>query len=168
MGRSTTIRRSEKSPRSPSAQLEAFLGKYDPPIAALARAALRRMRRLVPGAVQLVYDNYNALVIGFCPSERASEGVLSIVIYPRYVSVAFLQAVPSRLPDPAGLLQGSGKLVRHIRLEAAADLDRPEVVQLVRAACVKAKVPIGDGGRRQLIIRSVSPKQRPRRPRAAR
>ena len=31
------------------------------------------IRRLVPGAVELVYDNYNFLVVGFCPSERASD-----------------------------------------------------------------------------------------------
>jgi hypothetical protein len=37
------------------------------------RAALTRMRRLVPGAVQTGYDNWNGLVVGFGPTERASE-----------------------------------------------------------------------------------------------
>src|ERR1039458_9537409 len=64
----------------------------------------------LPGAVQLVYDNYNALVIGFGPSERASEASFSIVLYPRWVTLFFLQG--AGLPDPRRLLKGSGKVVR--------------------------------------------------------
>ena len=58
------------------------MAKYLPEIAAEGRLALAKMRRLVPGAVELVYDNYNGLVIGFCPGERASEGVFSLVLFP--------------------------------------------------------------------------------------
>ena len=89
-------------------QLDSFLGKYDPEIAAFAGRALARMRKLVPGAIEMVYDNYNALVIGFCPTERPSEAIFSIVLYPRYVSLCFLQG--AGLPDPANRLHGSGKL----------------------------------------------------------
>ena len=49
------------------AQLDSFLDKYTPEVAGQARAALEALRRLVPGAVELVYDNYNALAIGFWP-----------------------------------------------------------------------------------------------------
>jgi len=150
---------------SPAAQLEGFMAKYSPAIATLTQAALRRMRRLVPGAVQLVYDNYNALVIGFCPSERASEGILSIVVYPRYVSVVFLQAGLRPLPDPMHLLEGSAKVVRHIRLASAADLDKPAVRSLIDEALKRAAIRIDPQARGQLIIRSISAKQRPRRPR---
>jgi hypothetical protein len=122
----------------------------------------------VPGAIQLVYDNYNALVIGFCPSERASEGILSIVVYPRYVSLVFLQAGARPLPDPMKLLEGSGKLVRHIRLPSAEELDKQEVRSLIDEALKRAAVRIDPKGRGKLIIRSISTKQRPRRPRSAR
>jgi hypothetical protein len=141
-----------------------FLGRYAPEVAAEARAALLRLRRLVPGAVELVYDNYNALVVGFGPSERASDAVLSIAIYPRWVTLCFLQDGPD-LPDPDGLLKGSGTVARHIRLESAADLDRPSIRTLVSVALARAPVKINSAGRRRLIIRSVSAKQRPRRPR---
>ena len=60
---------------SPEVQLATFIERYTPEIGALARAVLARMRALVPGAVELVYDNYNALVIGFGPTERASDAV---------------------------------------------------------------------------------------------
>jgi hypothetical protein len=87
---------------SPEAQLDGFIAKYSPDVAAVARAALIRMRRILPGAIELVYDNYNALAVAFGPSERASEAVVSIALYPRWVSLFFLQDGP-RLPDPEGL-----------------------------------------------------------------
>ena len=69
-----------------SDEFAAFLAKYDAPIAVTARRALTKMRKLVPGAVELVYDNYNALVIGFGATERASDAILSIALYPRWVT----------------------------------------------------------------------------------
>jgi len=147
---------------SAQAQLDGFIRKYSPTVAAEGRAALAKLRRLVPGAVELVYDNYNFLVVGFCPSERASEAVLSLAFAPRWLALCFLQD-GSKLPDPTGLLRGSGKRVRNVRLESAKELDRPEVRSLVATALERAKVPIDGTARRRLVIRSVSKKQRPRR-----
>lgn len=144
-------------------QLEAFIAKYSPEVAAEGRAALARLRRLVPPAIELVYDNYNWLVVGFCPSERASDAVLSLVFTPRWITLCFLQNGP-RLSDPDRLLRGSGTRVRNIRLESASDLDRPAVRRLIDEALAWARVPIAGGGRRRLIIRSISAKQRSRRP----
>src|SRR5688572_16302910 len=62
--------------KPPKAQLEAFIAKFTPDVAAAARQALAKTRMLVPGAVELAYDNYNALAIGFGPTERASDAVL--------------------------------------------------------------------------------------------
>ena len=104
---------------APGAQLEQFLSKFAPDVRAEAKASLRTLRRLVPGAVQLVYDNYNGLVVGFCPSERASDAVLSLLFTARGVTLCFLQDGPS-LADPSGLLRGSGHVVRHTRLASAA------------------------------------------------
>jgi hypothetical protein len=127
------------------------------------RAALVRMRKLLPGAVQLVYDNWNGLVIGFGPTERASDAVVSILLLPDHVTLCFIQDAPS-LPDPEGLLQGSGKVVRHIKLLSAGDLDLPAIRALVKAAVRRSDVPFVRGARGKLVIRSISKKQRPRRP----
>ena len=148
---------------TPRSQLASFIAKYSPEVAREGRAALTKVRRLVPGAVELVYDNYNWLVVGFCPSERASEAVLSIVFTPRWITLCFLQNGP-RLPDPGGLLRGSGKRVRSIRLASAKDLDKPTVRSLIKEARARALVAIDPTGRARLIVRSVSAKQRPRRP----
>jgi hypothetical protein len=159
----TAIRGSKKQPAtSPQAQLKWFMAKYTPSVAAQAKAALIRMRRLVPGAVEMVYDNYNALVIGFGPTERASEAVVSLAIFPRWVTLCFLRDGP-HLPDPERLLKGTGNVVRHIRLDSAADLEKPAIRALVNEAVTRAPVPFDHGNRGRLIIKSISAKQRPRR-----
>ena len=145
-------------------QLTGFLKKYDPALAALGKAALAKMRKRVPGAVELVYDNYNALVIGFGPTERASQAILSIALYPRWVNLFFLQGV--RLSDPQGLLKGEGTRVRHVVLEDAAVLDAPGVRRLIAQALAASPTRIDGTRRRRMVIKSVSSKQRPRRPRA--
>ena len=149
------------------AQLDSFLAKYDPEVETVARRALAKMRKLMPGAIEMVYDNYNWLVIGFSPTERPSEAIFSIVMPPGRVTLCFLQG--AGLPDPAKRLQGTGHVVRNIRLYDAGQpdakvLDDPEVRSLINVALNRAKVPMPPGVRRKLIIRSISAKQRPRRP----
>jgi len=147
---------------TPAQQLATFLRKYDPKIAAFARSVLTRMRKRFPGATELVYDNYNALVVGFGPTDRASEAIFSVVLYPRWIILYFLQG--AQLPDPDRLLKGSGTVGRHIRLETIATLDDPKVQLLINTALHRAKVPLDPTARRRLIIKSISAKQRPRRP----
>ena len=146
---------------NPKKQLDLFLAKYNPPIASLARQALTKLRKRLIGSLEMVYDNYNALVIGFVPNERPSDAIFSIALYPDHVSLCFLQG--AGIPDPNGRLLGSGNVARHIRLESAATLDDPEIVSLMNAALHRAKVPFDPKQTRRLIIKSVSAKQRPRR-----
>jgi hypothetical protein len=148
--------------KTPARQLAAFLAKFEPRVAAAARAALSRLRKRLPGAIEIVYDNYNALAIGFGPSDRASEAIFSIAVYPRWVSLFFLQG--ARLPDPDKVLRGTGNKVRHIVLTETAVLDTPAVKTLMTLALASAKRPLDPKQRRQLIIKSISAKQRPRRP----
>jgi len=151
-----------KTSDTPAEQWAAFLSRYDPAIAKVARAAIARLRKEIPGAVELVYDNYNALVMGFGPTEHASEAVVSIALYPRWVTLFFLQG--ARLADPARLLKGAGSRVRHIVLSDVAILDEPAVRTLIRQALAAAPRPIDAKARRRMVVRAVSPKQRPRRP----
>jgi hypothetical protein len=148
--------------QSPAKQLDRFIARYTSEIAAEARAVLAKMRERLPGAVELVYDNYNALVIGFGPTERPSEAIFSVVVFPRWVTLCFLQG--ARVSDPQKRLQGNGKQVRHIRLATADDLDTPGVRDLITRALECAAKPIDGTGDGRLIIRSISAKQRPRRP----
>jgi hypothetical protein len=142
-------------------QLDSFLARYNPPIAALGRAAMARIRRMFPRAVVMVYDNYNALVIGFGPGERASEAAFSIALYPKWVRLFFLEGVT--LPDPARKLEGTGKQVRSLVLSGVDLLDQPEVVTLLGLAASQAGIQTGPTPAGKIVIKSVSAKQRPRK-----
>ena len=146
---------------TPKQQLDGLIDKYTPAIARLIRASLKTMRARLPTAHQMVYDNYNALVIGFGPSAKPSEAILSIAAYADHVSLCFLQG--AGLEDPKKLLKGAGKLVRHIKFTDLATLDDPDVSALIDQALVCAKVHMPRTGKGDLVIRSISAKQRPRR-----
>ncbi len=146
---------------SPEKQLAGFIAKFTPEVATLIRAARKKMRERLPQALELVYDNYNFCVIGYGPSEKASEAIFSLAAQARGLSLCFLQGAV--LPDPKGLLKGSGNVVRNIRLETADTLDRPDVRSLMKAALEHARAPITQKSAHRLVIKSVSAKQRPRR-----
>jgi len=141
---------------TPEQQLSGFIAKFAPPMQRLIRAARRKVQRLVPGALELVYDNYNFLVIAYGPSERAGELILSLAAYAKGLNLFFAHG--KTLPDPGKRLRGAGARVRSLRVESPATLDEPGVKALVKAAV--AGVPFG---KRRLIIKLVSKKQRPRR-----
>lgn len=143
-------------------QFEDFLARYEPAIAAIGRDATARLRALLPAATCLIYDNYNALVAAFSTSGRPSNAILSIALYPRWVTL-FLAAGAS-FEDPHGLLKGKGGVMRHIVLASAADIDRPEIGAMIAQALKMARVPLDHNRCGELIIQSVAAKQRPRRP----
>lgn len=144
-------------------QLAAFIKKFDPKNAALIRSVRKILRARLPTANELVYDNYNFFVIGYCSTERPSDCIVSIAAGANGVGLSFYYG--ATLPDPHGLLLGSGSQNRFIRIESAATLSRPEVKQLIAAAVAQGKTPLPASGKGKLVIRSISKKQRPRRAR---
>jgi hypothetical protein len=142
-------------------QLRSFIAKFSPSDQKLIRAVRRALRERLPTANELVYDNYNFFVIGYCPTDRPSDAILSLAARAGGVGLCFLHG--ARLPDPKKLLLGSGNQTRFIRLESAVVLARPEVQALIAAAIAQAKAPLPASGRGKLTVRSVSAKQRPRR-----
>jgi hypothetical protein len=142
-------------------QLAGFIEKFDPKNAALIRSVRAVLRKRLPTANELVYDNYNFFVIGYCPTERPSDCILSIAAGANGVGLSFYHG--ATLPDPHRLLLGSGTQNRFIRIESAATLARPEVEELIAAAIQQAEEPLPGSGKGKLVIRSISKKQKPRR-----
>jgi hypothetical protein len=145
------------------AELDGFIDKFTPEVAALTRALLVKAKARIPGAQIIVYDNYNTLAIGFGPSDKAGQAILSLAVMPRWVTLCFLHG--KGLPDPHKLLKGEGSRVRHIQLHAPEAFDDPHIDALIAEALVKAAVPIDPAGEQRLIVKSISARQRPRRPR---
>jgi hypothetical protein len=143
-------------------RIAAFLAKYAPAIEAELVDARTRLRAFFPRGYELVFDNYNALVFGMSPTERASDAFLSIAGYPQWVTLFFLHGTD--LDDANGLLEGEGKQVRSIRLKCSADINTPHVEALVAQAIRPHQVTLLAAPPLVTVIKMVTAKQRPRRP----
>jgi len=150
----------KKNAHSAEQQLRGFIAKFEPKHQRLIRAVRGVLRRRLPTAYELVYDNYNFFVIGYSASERASDSIISIAAASNGVGLCFIHG--AKLPDPKKVLQGSGRQTRFIRLDSVQVLEQPAVLALLKAAVVRAKTPLPNSGGGDLIIKSISSKQRPR------
>jgi len=135
-------------------ELDKIISKQSPEMAKLTRAVLAKLRRRFPGAVEMVYDKKRGMVVGFCPDERASNVINSIGVYSKWINLYFFEG--DTLPDPEGMLQGTGAIVRNIRVTAAADLDRPAVKALMAEALKRAHPKLDPKAKRKVIIRQRS------------
>jgi hypothetical protein len=143
-------------------QLASFVAKFTPEMQDLIRGCRAQLAARFPDAVQLVYDNYNFLVVGFGPDQVVSHAIFSLAAYARGVNLCFLQH-GAELPDPTGILRGSGKIVRNVSLSSPEDLARDDVVALMDAELALAVIPMEASEQGELVIKSISAKQRPRR-----
>jgi len=143
-------------------QIEGFIAKFTEEMAADIRAARAEMRRRLPGAFELVYDNYNALAIGYGPNEKTGQAVFSLACFPKRVSLCFVRG--AALEDPKRVLSGDGNQVRFLALTPLSILDEPDVSALWDQALANAAAPIDAAGTGLTIVKSISAKQRPRRP----
>src|ERR1044071_8447744 len=134
---------------SPAKQVAGFIAKFDPAIAKLVRSARSVIRKRYPTAIELVYDNYNALAIGYSSTERTSDVLFSLAVYARGVNLYFMYG--RSLPDPQKLLQGSGNQGAFVRLADLGVLNHPGGRALWGAAVPKPAPPLPSRGRGRTI-----------------
>jgi len=106
--------------------VEELIARTAPPLRPLLAAARRRVLQVVPGATERLRAGWGLL--GYdCPRYFAY-----LVPMPDHVRLGFERGV--LLPDPAGLLRGTGTQVRHVELRRLADLRTPALADLLREA----------------------------------
>ncbi|OLB76754.1 MAG: hypothetical protein AUI14_17655 [Actinobacteria bacterium 13_2_20CM_2_71_6] len=115
-----------------NADIERLLAGSPPPIAELGRQVCDRILALYPDAVVTV-DNEN---VGF-GSTKGYKGLV-FVVSPHRAHVTLGIARGVGLPDPAGLMEGAGKVHRHVKIRSIEDLDRPELGALMAEALARA------------------------------
>src|ERR1700679_511929 len=121
-------------------QLASFIDKFEPKHASLIRSVRKALRKRLPTANELVYDNYNFFVIGYCSTERPSDCIVSIAAAANGVGLSFYYG--ATLPDPHKLLNGSGSQNRFLRVPEVATLALPGVEALIAAAVAQAEIPL--------------------------
>ncbi len=124
-------------PRPPAKQLLAYLAPYSPQVSSLALALREVVLEEAPEAIESLVNGY-AVAIGFSfTGKPLKDGFCHIVTYTTHVNLGFNRG--AQLPDPDSILQGSGKLIRHIRIRNHEDLDRPLVRRFLRAAIAQVE-----------------------------
>ena len=115
----------------------------------LALAARKLILEEAPEASEFVYEVYT-IADHFTFTERPSDAFVFTATHTKWVNLGFnFGAV---LPDPDGLLRGEGKLIRHVRIAQATDLEAPGVRELVRAAIAEAERPEGKAGKPRTVV----------------
>ncbi len=153
------------SSRAAEAELRRLLAEYTPEIARLMSAARRKLRARIPRGFELIYDSYNGVGIGYGPVQKYSSPVVSLLAYPRWVTLFFLYG--AALDDPHGLLQGTGSRVRSIRLANADVLDDPRVDALLEQALHRDRAEFAAAPKLQPYVQSVAAARRARTPRSS-
>ena len=145
-------------------QLASYFAKYELAMAKLGKALRAKLRARLPGLFEIVYvyENQNALVISYSPTEHGYEGLCGLKLSPRGVELFFGQGALLSKSDPNKLLQGSGKSVRHVVLNSVADVDRAEFDVLIAAALKLAQVRLDASAKGSVIIKAEAQKARAR------
>ena len=146
-----------ESKETPEAQLRAHIDRLDPKNRKLLRAVRAALRKRFSTANELAYDYGSQLVISYSPTERGIDAPVAVAARATGVSLYFNQG--PELPDPKGILQGSGKQTRFIPLEAASRLAHPDVKALIAATIDHARIPLPAKGKGSLIMKSAGPKK---------
>ena len=116
----------------PDRRLLSYLAPYDPHVADLTLALRDLVLEEAPDAIESLSKGY-ALGIGFSfTGKPLKDGFCHIVTYPSHVNLGFNRG--ALLPDPHGVLEGSGKSIRHITIRSQGELDRPFLRRYLRAA----------------------------------
>jgi hypothetical protein len=158
-------------------QLAGYFAKVEPAMAKLGKALRTKLRARLPGLFEIVYvyENQNALVISYSPTERGYEGVCSISVYPDVVKLGFGKGAELSKSDPNKLLQGTGKTARYVELNALADFDRPEIEALIARAVKLAELKLDPKAKGAVVIKAEEQRARratarpaPKRPAKAR
>ncbi len=112
---------------------EQLLATNQPEAQVLARELRRLILRLLPKAREKIYRGWGVADYTFGGPGR---GFITIGPQKRYVNLYFMDGVD--LDDPAGLLQGTGKRLRHVKIRKPEDLKKRSLHALVRQAAKRS------------------------------
>jgi hypothetical protein len=135
--------------RPPDPQYLQLLAPYGEAIQKLALAARKLILEEAPAAGEFVYEVYT-IADHFSFTDRPSDAFVFTTTHANWVNLGF--NFGALLPDPVHLLHGDGKIIRHIRIAQASDLDAPGVRDLVRAAIAQAERPEGEPAKPRTVV----------------
>lgn len=122
--------------RLPSSDLLRFLSPFPDHVQQTALALRSFVWDLFPKCNELIYDNYNALAVGFSLSDKLNDTFCSFAVYSTYVNFGFNRG--SEIDDPEGILEGTGNLYRRLRVDDFESFPSEKIKKLLEAAHINA------------------------------
>ncbi|HEY6328757.1 MAG TPA: DUF1801 domain-containing protein, partial [Blastocatellia bacterium] len=113
-----------------------MLSDYDIKVGELALGLRDIVLGQAPEAIESLFRSY-AVSLNYSFTAKWNDGFCMIVVYPRHVNLGFHRG--AELDDPKGLLEGDGKIMRHIKIASPDDLKKPHLKTFIRAAMKNAK-----------------------------
>ena len=126
---------SEPSP--PGDELLQQLSTYDLRVGELALGLRAIVLKEAPSACESIFRSY-ALALWYSFTGRMSESFCYIGVSSNHVNLGFSRG--AELPDPDGVLEGSGKQMRHIKIRRPEDLERPHLRRFIRESIKQVRV----------------------------
>src|SRR5215468_1138517 len=125
--------------RSTDRQLLGYLAAYNPHVSDLTLALREVVLEEAPDAVESISRGY-ALAIGFSfTGKPLKDGFCHVVAYETHVNLGFNRG--ALLPDPSGILAGTGKLIRHLTIRNQNELEHPAIRRYLQAAIEQVERP---------------------------
>jgi hypothetical protein len=116
---------------------------------------------LYPDANELIYDNYNALALGWSPTEKVSHTFCSIAVFAKYAHFGFYWG--SEIADPEKKLLGKGNQYRYIIIDNKNDFPKTYIKKLLKEAWANSLAKVKDPKqivKGATITKSISPAKR--------
>lgn len=124
-------------------QIANYLSPFNKEIGSLAQQLRDYLRKETKPTLEIVGDSTISVNIGYGFTEKAWDCYCAIIVYSKHINISF--PAGAFLPDPQGLLQGTGSKIRHIRIHELKDVKDPGVEKLLLEARNKAFALLSDG-----------------------
>lgn len=111
--------------------VDAWMRQHPGELGAIAHRWFERMRECGSDVRELLHDGHPTACIG-----DAAFGYVNA--FTAHVNVGFFRG--AEIADPAGLLEGTGRFMRHVKLRPGAEVDEAALADLVRTAYADMKV----------------------------
>lgn len=112
-------------------ELQKIIAEATPPLQVLLIETRQLILTVYPLVTEVPWVRQKTIGYGIGP-KKMSQHFCWIALYKQYLNLGFNYG--TSLPDPQGLLEGNGKLLRHVPIRQLADLQQPGLVILLEAA----------------------------------
>ncbi|NNC89543.1 MAG: hypothetical protein HKN82_13900 [Akkermansiaceae bacterium] len=144
--------------KSPEEEIETFLRPYSPEIRAFAQELRTYLKQETRPSIELAGPSAQSFNIGYGFTTTAWDCFCAIIVYRKHINISLPSG--ASLPDPDGLLHGTGSRIRHLKIKELKDVQTPAVRKILKEARKKALFLAKDAGFEEDGVQTVIRKRR--------